>query len=1018
MPSLKERLAAFDPERRRYTLDTLIPHLVSGDQRERVHALFANRDWLDVRYEDSGNIYDDYITDLEMAWDQTSLPAALQEVEQGILNTEYAWCFRYALIRCSLNSLAGTLPPEILIRAVETGLWPAERALSVAARVPEPERRTQLFALLMRSGKLNDLEEAKVRRAVLAAIPTIEEPDDQAAAMREWAPLLDQSDAAELLGLANRISDGSRSLALAALVPLTTPDYRREVIERILAQLSKVLTHDQPKVYEMLAPYLETDLVERVVDKARALTPQYAAVALAKLGRHLANPQRPDLFEESRQKLRKAADDKDRVYSMRDLIDDFPETDRPALAAWALKMAHELPPIDQEYDIPQIVALDLAAPYFNAEEAQTALGMIDKAANVEFLIPHLVSLMAKLSQRIPEPQRGKVLRAALARGSSSKTSDEEEETKSQEEHAATGSIGGLVAVARVLPPNEASPLVEQAVAAAFALPEKAGPSNQLRTPRADALVKLAPLLPVTVLKSILERPGEVRDPWPRCLALARLIPELSEPVKQSVAEAAVQASFTIDDENWTQDAIEALAPVLPEAVMDIALEAAQSITWDLARGHALAKLAPHVPDGLLESTFKAVQGVPFEPSRADALLAFIRRMPDSYLAEALAAAWKINWEPGETKCVAAVAARLPATQRLQELQKLVAKYRRGEKQNDDDMLIAMAGAADDSTVVELFQLAVESHSWNIGGVMTALVPLLPEEYLINVVDSLPVLNSKDLLHALVATARRDLLDRAWKHFIVVKEPSAQAHAIEVFSPIFTDTQVEEALKLASKMKIGIWRCVALEALAPRLNATQVKQAEKAASQIDEPWLGARALTALIPHLQDPDRQRVTKDAIDLAKSDRKEIRGRSIALANLLPLLEGKMRTATLKLAMKSAARTKYWERLAVYGVLVSHLKGAEWEAVASELLAVEDAEEAQITKTLSAMSIPEDPETRQAAQRLLLQHLNRLRNSSRETLFRLISNSSLFSGKLLGAKTIERIAVNLVEISQRWNWT
>ncbi len=1017
--SLKERLASLDPERRRYTLDTLISHLVNGDQRERVHALFANRDWLDVRYQDSGNLYDDYITDLEMAWDRTSLPAALQEVEQGNLNTEYGWCFRYALIRCSLNSLSGTLPPEIVIRAVETGLWPAERALSVAARVPEPERRAQLFALLMRSGQLNDLEEAKVRQVVLAAIGSIEEPDDQAAAIREWAPLLDQSDAPALLELAKGISDSSRALALAALVPLTTPDYRHEVIERSLALLSKVLSHDQAKVYEILAPYLKQDLVERVVDKARALPPKFAAVALAKLGSHLANPQRPDLFEESRQKLQEAADDKDRVYAMRDLIDDFPETDRPALATWALQMAHGLPAIDQEYDIPQLVALDVAAPYLDPVDAETALGMVTKAANVEFIVPYLVGLMAKLSKRVSESRRGEVLRAARARASGSEPSDEERKTKSNEEHTAAGTISGLVAVARVLPPNEALPLVEQAVAAALRLPEKAGPSNQLRTPRADALVELAPLLPATLLQTILEQPGEVSDPLPQCLALSRLIPAVTEPLKITIAETAVRASFVIDDESWKQDAIEALAPVLPEAVMELALEATQSITWDLARGHALAKLAPHVPDRLLDSTFKAIQGVPFEPGRADALLALTPRLPDAYLAEALAAAWNLNWEPGTTKCVAAVAARLPSPQRLEELQKLVAKYREGKNLHGGDMLVAMAGIADAETSVELLQLAVELNSWSSNAPMTALVPLLPEEYLIYVVDSLPaMLSPKELLQALAATAGSELLDRAWEHFVAAKEPSGQTAAIEVFAPIFEDAQIEQALRLTSKMKVGIYTCLALEALAPLLTTAQLKRAEKAAGQIDESWIRARALTALIPHLQDPDRLRVTRAAIDSAKSGRKDIRGRTLALAKLIPLLEGKMRTATLKLAMKSAARTKYWERLAVYSELVSHLKGAEWEAAASELLAVDDAEQAKITETLSAMAVPADAETRQAGQRLLLQQLNRLRNSSRETLLRFISNSSLFSSELLGARTVERIALNLVEICQRWNWT
>jgi len=186
-------------------------------------------------------------------------------------------------------------------------------------------------------------------------------------------------------------------------------------------------------------------------------------------------------------------------------------------------------------------------------------------------------------------------------------------------------------------------------------------------------------------------------------------------------------------------------------------------------------------------------------------------------------------------------------------------------------------------------------------------------------------------------------------------------------------------------------------------------------EIEESWIGARALTALIPHLTGPDRQRVTHAVTDWAKRERKEIRGRTLALVNILPLLEGKTRTATLKLAMKSAARTKSWERLAVYGVLLSHAKGGDWESAAAELLAIRYGDEDRITESLSSMAVPTDTDTRRAARRVLLQHLNRLRDSSRESLLRFVGDSSLFSPDLLGSATLEKIADHIIEICQRW---
>ena len=92
---------------------------------------------------------DGYLADLDVAWSDAAAHAPDNE-------ERLADCVRYALIRSSVHSIAANYIPAIVARAVETGLWPAERALTVARRVASAEARAAMFIALLKDGHTDD----------------------------------------------------------------------------------------------------------------------------------------------------------------------------------------------------------------------------------------------------------------------------------------------------------------------------------------------------------------------------------------------------------------------------------------------------------------------------------------------------------------------------------------------------------------------------------------------------------------------------------------------------------------------------------------------------------------------------------------------------------------------------------------------------------------------------------------------------------------------------------------------
>jgi hypothetical protein len=230
-----------------YLYDHLVYHLENTQQWDELHALFRDQNWMHVRVPQREYEYDGYLADLLIAW-QDGQKRAQAQITAHEMPTALAACIRYALIRTSVNSLAANYEPALVARAVEIGLWSAERALSLAAKVPDPEQRAKFFVTLLTSTRIDHEPRASAQREGLAAARAIEE---------EWPR------AEVLVALARQLTGEEREQALREGLAAVRAIEDEEEPEEVLVALVPQLTGGQVRATLL-------DFIERLLDKKRS----------------------------------------------------------------------------------------------------------------------------------------------------------------------------------------------------------------------------------------------------------------------------------------------------------------------------------------------------------------------------------------------------------------------------------------------------------------------------------------------------------------------------------------------------------------------------------------------------------------------------------------------------------------------------------------------------------------------------------------------------------------------------
>jgi hypothetical protein len=250
-----------------YGLDNLAYHLYQSGQFERLKQLI-NPEWMKVRFDNGGFIYDGFLSDVDIAW-QHAYEVAKYQIEANTIPNAIDENVRLALIRTSINSLSANYDHELVVQALETGLWTPQRVLSVAQRVLD---KVPLYAAFLQSDKLiGEFREQALVRGLAAALEVRDEN------YRDYyqvilAPYVqgDQREKALERGLAVTLgiqNEYLRACALAVLAPHLQGDQREKVLENGLAAALSI-QDEWFRVHALakLAPHLKGDQREKALE--------------------------------------------------------------------------------------------------------------------------------------------------------------------------------------------------------------------------------------------------------------------------------------------------------------------------------------------------------------------------------------------------------------------------------------------------------------------------------------------------------------------------------------------------------------------------------------------------------------------------------------------------------------------------------------------------------------------------------------------------------------------------------
>jgi len=651
-----------------YGLDNLATHLRSARQFERLNSLISP-EWLQQRVGRAAYRYSGFVDDLAAAW-RPAEEAALQQIERRDAGWDgFARCFRFALVRCSINSLSSRVPPELLMMAVKSGVWPAERAIDVAQHTADPVDRARLCLTLLAAGSelLSTELHTQLKQCALAAVRAIKDPTrrvtelirfaqqdiegehsgiveealgtvrsndyalDRASAAAELAPLLDPirrdellRDAVEATRTIEDPEDRVRACR-ALLTHLTDPLRSAVAAEALSAAMSIVDAQRRADALSMLAcsadgPWLLAT-VDRAVAAARDLEdPWRRAWALMELMRLEGGPATPEVLAAARQ----IVDDGVRAGVLRLIAPMLEGEARESVTEEACAAARAC-------NDPQERSMQLAnlAPNLNGDARRNALGDALVAARALEDASERARSLVGIASQLDDPMKARTLQEALEFARESADADRRARLLAEIAESLDGDARRLV----VQEALEAARGIDDAQAGAgalIALAAQAGASD--RRSATDAALTAA---------------RSIRNLDMRCAVLVELARESHGDVREMALCLAAESARSQADPYWRTQNLTVVAAErsgdVRSALLREALETARHMVLHSDRGEALARLAALLPDDekrtVLQEALSAAQETRNEMRRTVIIQALIPHLdtgPQLEVARAVA----------------------------------------------------------------------------------------------------------------------------------------------------------------------------------------------------------------------------------------------------------------------------------------------------------------------------------------------------------------------------------------------
>jgi hypothetical protein len=369
----------------RYGSSALVAHLLAAGRRDTLDELLAvewpagpgraDNVWYTV-HENLGRT-GDYLTAIRaVRRDAQSLPAS--NIAESL--SRQITC---ALILGSLTSIAGNIPPVLLMRLVDEGVWPPARALAYAQSNPNTRDRARALAGL--APYLPDDQRGPVLVQALEAVTSIDDPYFRAEA---------------LAGLAPHLPDDQRGTVLAQALEAAT------AIDRTDSRVDALVG---------LARYLPADLLAQALEAATAIDNSYRrAEALAGLVPHLPDDQRGTVLAQALETVTTASayfDSADRLDALVGLAPHLPDDQRGTVLAQALEAATagRFSPVDWTKVLAGL------APLLSDDQRGTVLAQaLDAATTSAWNSNSLVDALVGLAPHLSVDQLAQALEAATA----------------------------------------------------------------------------------------------------------------------------------------------------------------------------------------------------------------------------------------------------------------------------------------------------------------------------------------------------------------------------------------------------------------------------------------------------------------------------------------------------------------------------------------------------------------------------------------------------------------------------
>ncbi|WP_227243303.1 trypsin-like peptidase domain-containing protein [Paraburkholderia caribensis] len=830
-----------------YLLTHLGQHLVDAQAPAEDFMRLVEQGWLGAWYRAEGS-YRGFSLDVRRA---------VNAIEGDDRHDErrWAWQLRCHMAMSSIVSTGNQIPGWLIAACVKAGrltghqgLYLLEQRALQAQPLSLGEHESQsshAAALVALAGAWPQTpERIEGIGQILRALASIKSEFARAEALVGLAPVLPDPLVRDALGVALSIGyDHSRAKALAALLPSMSPDLRAEAMRRVLTSTASGIASS---TIGLLSQSMPAELRSRTLAVVQAeAEAQGGAEGLARALLNAADCV-PEAASQAFIGCLAVSDEQLRGRMLTTLIPHLPDS----RLADALTASLAIGPI---------------GPRWSAFSA---------------LIPRLpVSLRPIATQKVLQWDAPYQRASALGALASQVDDTRERALLFSKAVEAVDAVGDDAKLLRLLPElasiapsaGEGEKLLVRALRAIESIGSVG--SNDSQRSKAYAIESIAEHLPDALFEKALRMSMAIEDEGTRASALNKLM----RLVPDALVPAAFEIATSIERDAYRIGAFAALATKLPEHLLSDALEAASTLA-EKGDGKVLLALIPRLTDGLLGHALAIAFYLPAETERQNAFRLIIDRMSDQTLEKTLTILGESlsDRQPrfATVEYIELLPARLlPAV--LDVLQTVESEFARA------DVLIAvmsrLSGALLDSALRMIMTFEILELRAKALAVIGPLLPTAAEreqacgDALRTLGNDRHLSDRAAILEALLPGLPPGMLGEAVETIGYITDHKDRAHMLECISGRLPENLLARALQIVRGIALPNPRAQALAALANRFSseaqrASLLDEALNGLMTIGDEEARVLALASLVPQLQGSMRSEALDEALSLADS--------------------------------------------------------------------------------------------------------------------------------------------------------